>query len=96
MDFRLLDYRRARGSAALIGGWIYLHPDGKTDPSQFGGVILSFTPCERREGAAREQGLAFTFEARKEGRNQAWRGANHDMAWTSGLVDAALPHESKA
>jgi len=85
-----------REAQQLVGGWIYLHPEGKTEPSQFGGVILSFEPCERREGAAREQGLAFTFEARKEGRDQAWRGADHAMAWTSGLVEDALPHEKQA
>jgi hypothetical protein len=79
----------------LIGGWIYLHPEGKTNPSQFGGVIMSVKPCERREGAAIEQGLAFTFEAKKEGRNQVWRGADHAMAWSSGLVEPTLPHEMK-
>jgi hypothetical protein len=85
-----------RDAQELVGGWIYLHPEGKTNPSQFGGVILAVSPCERREGAAIEQGLAFTFEARKQGRDQVWRGADHAMAWTSGLVDASFPHEKEA
>jgi hypothetical protein len=82
-----------REAQQLVGGWIYLHPEGKSNRSQFGGVILSFKPCERREGASVLQGLAFTFEARKEGRDQLWRGADHAMAWTGGLVPASLAHE---
>jgi len=54
----------------LIGGWIYLHPEGKNSQSEFGGVILSLSSCERREGAGIEQGIAFTFQARKEGRGK--------------------------
>jgi hypothetical protein len=84
-----------RDAQQLVGGWIYLHPEGKTNLSQFGGRILSFESCERREGAGIEQGLAFTFEARKQGRDQPWRGADYAMAWTSGIVDASFPHEKE-
>ena len=75
----------------LIGGWLYLHPDGKNAPSGFGGVVRSFDACKRE--AATEDGIAFVFEARKEGRGQRWRGANHGMAWTGGIVEATYPHE---
>ncbi len=48
----------------------------------------------KREGNAIEDGFVFVFEARKEGRNQKWRGANHTMAWTSGAIDPTLSHEA--
>jgi hypothetical protein len=82
-----------RDAQQLLGGWIYLHPEGKANRSQFGGVILAVSPCERGDGAASEQGVAFTFAARKEGREQVWRGADHGMALTGGVVEASLPHE---
>ena len=77
----------------LIGGWLYLHPTSKNDRSEIGGVIRSVQPCTR-ENAAREAGMAFVFEARKEGRGQVWRGAHHGMAWTGGVIDdATYAHE---
>jgi hypothetical protein len=76
----------------LVGGWLYLHPDSKSHPSKFGGVIqeVLLTPVE---GMAIEDRYTFVFEARPEGRDQAWRGKHHGMAWTSGIIDASLPHE---
>jgi hypothetical protein len=77
--------------AALIGGWIYLHPQ-KNAPSEIGGIVGSFSSCEREDTAIVE-GTAFTFLAKKEGRGQKWRGADHDRAWTGGLVGASYDHE---
>ncbi len=77
----------------LIGGWIYLHPLDKSSPSEIGGIVSSVGTC-KREDAATEDGVNFTFEVRKEGRGQAWRGASHNMAWTGGIVDADCVHEA--
>ena len=78
--------------AQIVGGWIYLHPDGKSEVSRIGGVVKSIEPCHR-EDATRERGVAFVFEVRPEGRGKNWRGADHTMAWTSGIIDADYPHE---
>lgn len=77
---------------ALIGGWVYLHPEGKASPSQFGGVVQRVEPA-KREGKAVEDGVALIFEARREGRGQSWRGKDHGMAWTGGIVEATFQHE---
>ncbi len=77
---------------SLIGGWIYLHPISKFEPSEFGGIITGVSACKREEGAI-EDGYAFTFKARREGRGQPWRGADHSMAWTGGIIDANFEHE---
>ena len=76
---------------ALIGGWLYLH-ETKSTPSQFGGMIIGFEPAER-DGAARSNGVAIVFRADSRARDQGWRGANHGMAWTSGVLEGDLPHE---
>lgn len=76
----------------LVGGWIYLHPDTKDGPSQFGGIIVSAEPA-RREGAGIEDGWAFVFEARREGRGMGWRGTDYRMAWTSGIIRSDAEHE---
>ena len=77
---------------SLIGGWIYLHPIKKKKLSEFGGVITGYEAAKREIGAI-EDGFAFTFEAKKEGRGQNWRGLNYIMAWTSGIIDASFEHE---
>jgi len=77
---------------SLVGGWIYLHPVSKNSPSEFGGVIRE-VHLTQREGVAIEDGYILVIEAREEGRDQAWRGANHGMAWTGGVIEASLPHE---
>lgn len=74
----------------LTGGWIYLHPGGKDQPSTFGGRISEIQPCERSDGTV---GVSFLFEAKPEGRGQSWRGPDHAMAYTSGILDASLEHE---
>jgi hypothetical protein len=76
----------------LIGGWLYLHSH-KNSPSEFGGIVRSYGACRRDDPAAKENGIAFTFEARIEGRGQTWRGADYDRAWTGGIVAANYDHE---
>jgi hypothetical protein len=78
--------------AELVGGWLYLHPH-KNSRSEIGGIVRSCGGC-KREDAANEDGIAFTFEVRKEGRGQASRGADYDRAWTGGIVAANYDHES--
>lgn len=82
----------SREAQSLVGGWAYLHPTGKTSPSEFGGVIRAVRPAVR-EGKAIKDGFTLVLEARREGRGQKWRGAAHGMAWTGGIVGAGLPHE---
>ncbi len=77
---------------SLIGGWVYLHPNGKSHRSEFGGVVRAVRPAGR-EGTAIKDGFAFVIEVRREGRDQKWRGAAHRMAWTGGIAGAHLPHE---
>lgn len=78
-------------ATSLVGGWVYLH-GAKKGESEFGGLIRAVEPT-MRAGNARENGWAIIFEARAEGRKQAWRGANHPMAWTGGLVELDNAHE---
>lgn len=77
---------------SLIGGWIYLHPESKSGKSEFGGLVSAIEAASR-EAKAIKEGWAFLFDARLEGRNQAWRGNNYSMAWTSGIVSASYVHE---
>lgn len=79
---------------ALIGGWIYLH-EAKAKPSGFGGRVTGVMPAgPDDEGEGERYGLI--FEARREGRVQPWRGADHGMAWTGGLVEATASHEARS
>lgn len=75
-------------AASLIGGWVYFH-ETKAKSASFGGIILGFEAGEG-ELAARK---AILFRADGAARNQKWRGAQHGMAMSSGVVDAQLPHE---
>jgi hypothetical protein len=77
---------------SLVGGWAYLHPVAKSSPSEFGGVVEDVLPA-KREGKARQDGFILVIRARTEGRGQPWRGADHGMAWTSGIIEATFPHE---
>lgn len=76
---------------ALLGGWLYLH-DTKGKAASFAGQIIGFEAA-KRETAAREDGVAILFRADRSARDQKWRGANHGMAYSSGIIDADLPHE---
>lgn len=69
----------------LVGGMIYLH-DSKAKPSRYGGEVVAVRPT-KAVGVAREDRVEFIFKATLEGKNQEWRGADHDMAWTSGIID---------
>jgi hypothetical protein len=55
----------------LIGGWIYLHPIKKTEPSEFGGIVTGVVRA-KREGVAIEEGYAFLFKAKKCARSRKW------------------------
>ena len=78
---------------SLAGGWLYLHPDGKSALSGFGGIIEEIIDSARL-GKPVEDGYMVVFEARKEARDKKWRGANHGMAWTGGIVEADYKHET--
>jgi hypothetical protein len=86
------DFTNEKELLSLVGGWLYLHPESKSQPSAFGGIVCSIEPT-KLPGKAHEDRYAFIFEVRKEGRRQRWRGAEHGMAWTGGLVEATYPHE---
>jgi hypothetical protein len=76
----------------LVGGWVYLHPEGKNNRSQFGGIVESVSLTER-VGKVHATGVIFTIASKAEGRNQPWRGANHGIAWCGGVIEGDLPHE---
>lgn len=76
---------------ALLGGWLYLH-NTKASPASFAGQIIGFEDAER-EGAAIKGGVAILFRASEAGIGHAWRGADHGMAYSSGVIEADLPHE---
>jgi hypothetical protein len=80
-----------RDARSLVGAWIYFH-EKKSDSSGFGGVVLGFEPCSRKPAAV-AHGYAFIIQARQDGFGEPWRGANHQRAWTSGIIDASLRHE---
>ena len=78
-------------AAALIGGWLYLHPS-KSEPAVFSGRILGFEPIHEPARRPAER-IVFLVEDRGEGLGQPWRGAAHKRARDGGLLPAALPHE---
>ncbi len=78
-------------AGSLIGGWIYLH-SAKAMKSEFGGAVLAVESVSWGEALAQTR-YAIRFEARKEGRDRPWRGSNHGMAWTGGVVDGSFDHE---
>jgi hypothetical protein len=79
---------------SLIGGWIYLHP-AKSETSEIGGVV-SEVKCVLHKGDAIKERVNFTFESRSVAKGKSWRGAVHRTAWTSGIIEASLPHEFDA
>lgn len=70
----------------LIGGDLYLH-ETKNDRSGFGGKIIEVRPAIL-ETKARDQRIEFVFKATKEHKGKAWKGANHAMAWNSGILSS--------
>jgi hypothetical protein len=85
-------FRETDNPHELIGGWAYLHPVSKSAPSEFGGVVRAVEPA-KRDGKAIEDGYVLVIEARRQGKGQPWRGADHGMAWTGGIVEASFVHE---
>ena len=73
---------------SLINGHIYLH-ETKTKPSFVGGVVVDVGSVILNEGTAvsRTERVKFIFQANIECKNQVWRGADHSMAWTSGIIE---------
>jgi hypothetical protein len=72
-------------AAAIVGGMIYLHQT-KNELSYMGGVVQSFR-VEVRPELAHAKRVIFIFKSTIEGRGAKWRGADHTMAWFSGVVD---------
>ena len=79
-------------AAALVGGWLYLHPR-KADASEFGGTVEGFK-LVRDDTAARTLRIELLVRKQPQGTGQPWRGQAHGMAWTSGLVSAGFAHET--
>jgi hypothetical protein len=69
----------------LIGGMVYLHQT-KNEPSYIGGIVKEVRQEKRPEHAHSDRWL-IVFDAVEAGKGTAWRGADHTMAWYSGLVD---------
>jgi hypothetical protein len=79
---------------ALVGGWVYLHPK-KTAASEFGGRVLRFEAGQTWEGKSHENRIAFFVQSYTEARGRRWRGADHALAWTGGVVEADFSHEAQ-
>ncbi|HEV2189017.1 MAG TPA: hypothetical protein VGR70_17540 [Stellaceae bacterium] len=82
----------AADAEMLVGDWVYLHPK-KSAPSEFGGRVIRFEAGQEWQGKAHENRIAFFLEATPLGKGKPWRGAEHSLAWTGGLIEASLPHE---
>ena len=70
---------------SLIGGEILFHQT-KAEKSFFGGTITGYEEINR-DDLARQERIKFTFTATLEAKNQPWRGHDHSMAWTSGIIE---------
>jgi len=81
-----------REAEALMGGWLYLH-ETKASPSYRGGRISDFKH-EIRIEVANQDRIGLIFRPMVEAIGISWRGLNHGRAWTGGLVDATLDHET--
>ena len=55
----------------------------KAARSYFGGKVTGYRVVdEPKEYAGR-----IIFEVTSEGRHESWEGMDHDMAWSSGIID---------
>ena len=90
-DFKLEEAK------TLIGGMIFFH-DTKSERSKLGGNVLDVQPVRLDEEtefhkvdpddiSKRQTRVMFKFEIIPEGREQRWRGKDHSMSWTSGIID---------
>jgi hypothetical protein len=75
----------------LLGGWIYFH-ETKADRSAMGGVVTAVQRADRI-GESQPDRYVISFDSRIEGKGQKWRGADHNMAWWSGIVETMDSHE---
>lgn len=86
-------------SKELIGGMIFFHLT-KSDRSHLGGVVKDVLPVNLNdtsdypfielnedEDPQRKDRVMFVFQVTQEGREQKWRGKDHSMSWTSGIID---------
>lgn len=64
----------------LIGGRIYLHPT-KTLGATIGGTVTEVI------GPDHEGRFVLVFASELECKNAPWRGMDHGMAWTGGIID---------
>ena len=90
-DFKLEEAK------TLIGGMIFFH-DTKSERSKLGGNVLDVQPVRLDEETEfhkinledqnkKQSRVMFKFEITPEGREQRWRGKDHSMSWTSGILD---------
>jgi hypothetical protein len=90
-DFKLEEAK------TLIGGMIFFH-DTKSDRSKLGGNVVDvqsvkldeeteFHKVDPEDENKRQSRVMFKFEITPEGREQRWRGKDHAMSWTSGIID---------
>ena len=81
----------------LIGGMIFFH-DTKSEKSKLGGRVLDVQSIRLDEDTEyhkidpddkdkKQQRVMFKFEITPDGCNQRWRGKDHSMSWTSGIID---------
>ena len=90
-DFKLEEAK------TLIGGMIFFH-DTKSERSKLGGNVLDvqavrldeeteFHKVNPEDQNKKQSRVMFKFEITPEGREQRWRGKDHSMSWTSGIID---------
>lgn len=82
----------------LIGGMIFFH-NSKTSLSKFGGKVLNVHPIKTDKNykgpyythepdkLVRADRMMFEFEITADSRNIKWRGKDHMMAYSSGIID---------
>lgn len=82
-NFRKADANR------FLGALLLLH-ETKNTPSSCGGVIYDWFESKSWD-AARVDRISFKFLAVTDAKQVRWSGANHSMAWQSGLVSSDEP-----
>ena len=82
---------------SLVDGMIYFH-DVKAENSYLGGRVLEahsvrldedseYHQTRPEHSGKRLDRVMFKFEITLEGRNREWRGKDHAMSWTSGIIE---------
>lgn len=66
-------------AAALVGGVIHFHQK-KSKASYFGGEVISYS-------LDKDGKIIFRIRSTDGARGQSWRGAKHNMAHYSGVLD---------